>query len=124
MKTALIILAIIVVIGGAAVLFWALTLNNGKQNQVEVRDAFEQAIEQAEGENLAPRITPKESSVVGDYALQIWSDENIGGVALMKNESGKGWVIVAIDGGAWDVVSLVAEGVPENIAVELVKVQE
>jgi len=80
----------------------------------EVQAAFLQQIDNADKINLA------NAKVVYPYALQNWNDENKGGQALLKFDSGKGWQLVNLGGGAWDVESLVAVGVPEDIAHSLI----
>jgi hypothetical protein len=61
-----------------------------------------------------------ESTIVNNYALQVWSDENIGGEALLIYRAGTGWEIISFGGGAWDVENLVQQGVPIETAQELI----
>lgn len=82
--------------------------------QPEIARSF---LSQATG---ADRMTLEGTMVVSSYALQTWGDENMGGEALMQYDASKGWVLVSMGGGAWDVSSLVAIGVPEPIAEQLV----
>ena len=59
--------------------------------------------------------------VSSGYALQTWSDENKGGQALLKYTPSKGWVIVTMGGGVWNVAGLVSYGVPYTDAQKLIK---
>lgn len=59
--------------------------------------------------------------IVEPYALADWTDENTGGQVIMKYETGRGWVIVLIDGGVFGEADLTAVGVPSSIASELVR---
>ena len=58
--------------------------------------------------------------VVSSYALQIWGDVNKGGEALLEYASSTGWTLMSLGGGEWTVDGLVQEGVPQNIAEQLV----
>ena len=54
------------------------------------------------------------------YALQIWGDEYMGGEALLKYATSTGWILVSAGGGEWTVDDLVAVGVPQTYAEQLV----
>lgn len=69
----------------------------------------------------AGAINLENAVIVSDYALQNWGDENKGGQALLKFDTSTGkWNLLSMGGGAWDVDSLVAEGVPASVAEELI----
>lgn len=59
--------------------------------------------------------------VVSGWALQTWGDENKGGEALLKQDASGNWNLVSLGGGEWSVEGLVQQGVPSNIAQELIK---
>ncbi len=61
----------------------------------------------------------EETAVVSPYALQIWEDNISGGGALFKYASSTGWILVTFGGGVWNVSDLVQEGIPQNIAQQL-----
>lgn len=65
-------------------------------------------------------ITLKGTTVVSIYALQAWGDENRGGEALLLYDSSGGWLLLSMGGGVWDVSSLVAAGVPQSVAEQLI----
>jgi len=61
-----------------------------------------------------------ETSIVEDYALQVWVGDIMGGQALLKyDDSQSRWILLDGGGGAWSVDTLVDVGVPEDIAVQL-----
>jgi hypothetical protein len=61
-----------------------------------------------------------ELSVVGEYALQVWIDDYMGGQALLRFDTAQQkWVLVDGGGGAWSVDTLVSAGVPEDVAQKL-----
>lgn len=64
-------------------------------------------------------VTPKETTVVSPYALQVWTDSLGGGEALLLFTS-SGWKLISMGGGAWSVEGLVAFGVPQEIAGQLI----
>lgn len=60
--------------------------------------------------------------IVGEYALQVWKGDNLGGEALMKYDAAqKKWTLITSGGGAWSVEGLVAAGVPEATAEVLLQ---
>jgi len=61
-----------------------------------------------------------DSTIVNNYALQVWYDENVGGEALLKYRDGTGWEIVSFGGGAWSLANLVQQGVPSETARVLI----
>jgi hypothetical protein len=69
----------------------------------------------------AQSISLQRAKIVYPYALQDWGDENKGGEALLKHDDvTSGWQLIDLGGGAWDLESLVAAGVPEDIARQLI----
>jgi hypothetical protein len=60
--------------------------------------------------------------VVGDYALQVWAGDVMGGEALMHYDRPTGaWKLVDAGGGQWGVDGLLAAGVPQTVADDLLK---
>jgi hypothetical protein len=59
-------------------------------------------------------------AVSGDFALTIWSDENTGGMALFRHEQNGNWTLILSDGGALSRDDLLALGVPQANATELI----
>ena len=57
---------------------------------------------------------------VSSYALQLWSTQNEGGIALLKYTSASGWKVVTMGGGYPDARSLSNMGVPQAIAEQLI----
>ena len=88
-------------------------------------DPSKQAVQSAYRNELAkhPSDNTKlyETSIVGDYALQVWAGDIMGGEALLKYDAGQGrWVLLDGGGGAWSVDTLVTlMGVPEDTAAAL-----
>lgn len=60
------------------------------------------------------------TAIYENYALQVWHDEYTGGESLFKYTDQTGWKLVPGGGGAWNVAELVAQGVPERVAKQLV----
>ena len=61
----------------------------------------------------------RKTIVVFPYALQPWTDEEVGGVALLKYNQTKGWVLVLGGGGWMDISTLLRNHVPRNKAAQL-----
>ena len=59
-------------------------------------------------------------AISGDYAIGIYSDENVGGMVAFKYVSGK-WELLASDGGVFNVDALAALGVPRATAETLIQ---
>ena len=62
-----------------------------------------------------------ETSIVGEYALQVWAGDVMGGQALLKYDRNQArWVLLDGGGGAWSIETLTTlMGVPQDIAVQL-----
>jgi hypothetical protein len=86
----------------------------GTQTQAAITDEFREAVEDSE------RLTLPKMAVMGEYALSIYQDENIGGMALLKYEGGS-WTFVAGDGGVFSLSRLQELGVPMETAQELLR---
>jgi hypothetical protein len=106
--------------------YHATKVNNGEDvgevitssSKVTVASDFLSQLDNA----MARALTLGKLTVVDGYALQNWSDENMGGQALLRFSPSSGtWVLVSMGGGAWDADSLAAEGVPRAVAALLVK---
>jgi len=82
--------------------------------QPDIARAFQSQID------TMPLITLGGTTVVSMYALQSWGDENTAGEALLKYDSSRGWVLIALGGGAWKVSSLMEFGVPQLYAEQLI----
>ncbi len=50
------------------------------------------------------------------YAMAVYSDENVGGMAVFKKESAGVWTLLGTDGGVFNMDSLLALGIPESVA--------
>ncbi len=71
------------------------------------RAAFQQAIDKHNIDNTKLY----ETSISGDYALQVWAGDVMGGEALLKYDATQGrWNIVISSGGTWSVEALVSLG--------------
>lgn len=66
-----------------------------------------------------PQVSLGATTIASNYALQLWFDENIGGEALLVYENSE-WRILSLGGGAWDVNTLIEQGVPNPVAIDLV----
>src|SRR3989338_5458479 len=85
--------------------------------QRAVRNRFQQEVAQGHPDN----IKLSETVVVGEYALQGWIGDVMGGEALLTYDATQDkWKLVDIGGGAWSVEGLVTFGVPQDIATKLV----
>ncbi len=64
-----------------------------------------------------------EISIVGDYALQVWVGDHMGGQALLKYDTTqRRWILVSGGGGSWSVDTLVTlMNVPQDVAVQLLR---
>jgi hypothetical protein len=66
------------------------------------------------------KISLYKTTVIGDYALQEWADENKGGQALLRYSGSTGWIIITMGGGAWNAAGLIEQGVPKDVAERLI----
>jgi hypothetical protein len=92
-------------------------LPTGKDASAEaVQAAFASHMSKVDKDN----IKPEETVISGGYALQVWSGDTTGGVALLKYDSAKkGWIVASLGGGFWSVASLRKEGVPQKNVLAL-----
>lgn len=80
------------------------------------RAAFQQAVDKQNIDNTKLY----ETSIAGNYALQAWAGDVMGGQALLKyDDAQRRWSIVESSGGAWRVESLVSLGVSTTTAETL-----
>ena len=86
----------------------------GAQTQGAIETEFHETVEDSE------RLTLPKMAVMGAYALTIYQDENIGGMALLKYD-GSEWVFVAGWGGVFSLTRLRELGVPQETAEELLR---
>ena len=85
------------------------------------KEAARAAFQNALDKNNIDNTKLQETVVVGDWALQAWGGDVMGGEALMKYDESQGrWAIVISSGGVWSVDALVGAGVPKDIAATLV----
>mgnify|MGYP001617913680 CR=1 FL=1 len=73
---------------------------------------------------IAPYVTDnvrlQETVVVGDYALQVWSSDSMGGEALLRYDSSQSrWAFITAGGGSWSIDGLASAGVPKDTAAAL-----
>lgn len=84
------------------------------------QDQAEQGIRQAfYADPSAQDFSSDLIAVSGDFAVLVWSDENTGGMALLRKEQDGGWQVIVSDGGAFSIEDLIAIGVPQSNANEL-----
>jgi len=62
-----------------------------------------------------------ETAIVDGYALSIFMDENVGGMALFKQNASGAWDLVATDGGVFNLELLRDLGVPTGTAQLLIE---
>jgi hypothetical protein len=96
----------------------------GGSGQVRTQPASAQVIREVEQEYFseipeAQNLTLSKVTVSGDYAMAVYSDENVGGMVLFRKQA-VGWEIVATDGGVFDIEQLKLLGVPADVASVLV----
>ena len=78
--------------------------------------AFQQAVDRQNIDNTKLYQT----SIAGDYALQVWAGNIMGGEALLKYDEVQGrWSIVESSGGSYSEAALVSRGVPTSTAESL-----
>lgn len=97
----------------------AVETSNSTQPTKEEAEAIQSAFfasDEAEGLSLDT------IRVVENYAISVWYDENMGGVALYQQTGSGSWELLLSDGGAWTVEDLVILGVPQTIAERLLGV--
>lgn len=85
-----------------------------------------EAAKQAFGKEIAPynndNVQLLQTSVVGQYALQLWRGDHTGGEALLKfDDRARAWTVVSGGGGQWSVGGLVGFGVPTSTAEALLQ---
>jgi hypothetical protein len=73
--------------------------------------------------NHPDHIKPVGTAIIsGNYALQTWAGDVMGGQALFRYDTGASrWVMMDIGGGAWGEDSLMAVGVPRDAARALLQ---
>ncbi len=88
-----------------------------QRSKTEVRAAYQEIITKNPGDNTELYDT----SIVGEYALQVWAGDTMGGEALLKYDpSQRKWNILSGGGGQWSVETLVTlMNVPQDTAVQL-----
>ena len=84
-----------------------------------------EGVQSAFKSGVAPYVTDnlklKETVISGDYALQAWSSDTMGGEALLYYDTDKGsWVFLTAGGGSWSLYGLIVAGVPNDVATALV----
>jgi len=114
------LLALIAILVGGSDIFSH--INHQKISQTasvaESQNAVETAFQSQPG---AQAETLSTTVISGNYAVQLWSDTNEGGEALLTYDaSADQWNLVTWGGGAWDVDGLVAVGVDQTDAQNLV----
>ncbi len=58
--------------------------------------------------------------VVGEYAIQVYAGDIMGGQAVLKYDTSKGgWMLLDGGGGAWSLGTLMDVGVPQGVAEQL-----
>jgi hypothetical protein len=63
-----------------------------------------------------------DTSVEGDYAIQVWKGDNFGGEALLKYDHVQSrWAVLSGGGGAWSIEGLTLFGVPTSTAEALLE---
>src|SRR3989344_2041506 len=78
------------------------------RSKEDARSTFQHALDQ----NNIDNIKLQETVVAGDWALQAWAGDVMGGEALLKYEITQDrWVILISSGGVWDINALVGVGV-------------
>jgi hypothetical protein len=87
-------------------------------------DSAKQAVQSAFKNKIVPNDKDntklRQTVIAGDYALQVWGSDVMGGEALLKYDAAQArWVVLAMGGGAWSVDGLVDEGVPRAAATTL-----
>lgn len=82
------------------------------------------AVQSAFRSGIAPYVTDnvrlQQTVIAGEYALQVWTSDTMGGQALLKYNPTQGrWTFVTAGGGEWSVAGLVEAGVSQDIATTL-----
>ncbi|MDE2071171.1 MAG: hypothetical protein KGI70_00340 [Patescibacteria group bacterium] len=98
--------------------------NTGLPNTQSGTTAQQQAV-QAAFQSRLPADNPNHTKlyatvIVGDYALQVWAGDVMGGEAVLKYNTGTNkWELIDAGGGAWSVDTLAGIGVPTTTAQSL-----
>ncbi len=109
----------VVTSGGAAWSLGGLTAQGVPEDTAKI--LTEKSVQFAFQDEIAPYNDDNsklhETVVAGDYALQVWYGDNIGGEALLKYDNASGrWIVISGGGGAWSLDGLLAQGVPKYVA--------
>jgi len=84
------------------------------------KEAARATFQQAINKNNIDNTKLQETSIAGDYALQNWAGDIMGGQAVLKYDTNQGrWGIVESSGGVWSEDALVSLGVPLDVAKAL-----
>lgn len=90
--------------------------SQGGGSKEAVQAAFKNAIAPYDQDHTQVRNTV----VVGEYALQVWVGDVMGGQALLKYDAAQNrWILIASIGGAFSVAGLKKEGVPQRTVLAL-----
>lgn len=91
------------------------------QQTVNYDAVFRQALLPAKvAPDIAATLKVDHYATDGNYALVDWVWDEAGGEALFQAQQGH-WTLVEKSGGAYESSQLIALGVPENLAVQLVQ---
>ncbi len=138
MKKNITILAAVVAIGLVAWLVFSLVFSRNQNNGSAIQSQTQSGIS-APVQNISNPQNPEIAKdflsdiqnanqialggtiIANPYALQIWGDANKGGEALLAHASSTGmWTLVSLGGGEWNAFGLIQEGVPVQLAQQLV----
>ena len=90
--------------------------NDASQSKDAVQAAFESAMAPYGSEHIQFLNTV----IAGDYALQLWKGDTMGGEGLLQYEASQNnWNVITDGGGAWTLEDLVGAGVPQSSATVL-----
>ena len=124
------LLGLAIALGGAMLgVPWPLMAQQPPASVVKVKQtkpapvdaAVAQAVTQhftARGTNAPFKVT--QTKVVGKFALAHWLWGEAGGQALLRSRNGQ-WKVTNSGGGAMNVQTLQGQGVPPDVAVQLLK---
>jgi|GEM_PF-6599096 len=64
----------------------------------------------------ATNLTLSDIAISDGYAMAVYSDENVGGMAVFKKDTSGAWILLETDGGVFNLDFLVSLGIPEKTA--------
>lgn len=84
------------------------------------KTAVQTALKTQMAEYFADGLQLGDTVISGNYAVQLWSTNHMGGEALLQYAQNR-WTVITYGGGVWSLQGLLTAGVPRDTATVLLK---